>query len=52
LWEVAGHEIVIGLHDLKHLWEGIVEHMVGVLGRYLDQGSFYSCLDSGVQWGE
>jgi len=41
----------IGLHDLKYLRIGIVEHMVGVLGRYLDQGWFYSCLDAGVGWG-
>lgn len=22
----------IGLHDLKHVWKGIVERMIGVLG--------------------
>ena len=26
----------VGPHDLKNLWTGIVEGMVGVLGRYLD----------------
>jgi hypothetical protein len=43
----------IGLHDLKHLQKGIVEHMMGVLGMYtyLDQGWFYSLLVSGVGWG-
>jgi hypothetical protein len=40
-----------GLYDMKHLRKGIVEHMVGVLGRYLEQGSFYSFLSSGVGWG-
>jgi hypothetical protein len=34
----------IGLHDLKHLRKGIVERMMGVLGTYLDQRWFYSCL--------
>jgi len=26
----------VWLHDLKNLQKGIVEHMPGVLGRYLD----------------
>ena len=33
---------VIGLHDLKHLQKGTVEHMVGVNGRHLARESFYS----------
>jgi len=24
------------VHDLKHLHKGIVQHMMGVLGRYMD----------------
>ena len=35
-------------HDLKNLWKGIVQHMMGVLGRYRDRGWFYSCLVSGL----
>jgi hypothetical protein len=42
----------IGLHNLKHLWKGIVENMLGVLRTYLDQRWFYSCLFSGLGWGE
>jgi len=30
----------IGLHDLNHLRKGIVDRMMGVLGRYLDGGWF------------
>jgi hypothetical protein len=42
LGAVAGHDISdIGLQDLKHLWIGIVERMVGVPERYLDRGWFY-----------
>jgi hypothetical protein len=36
-----------GLQVLKHLWKGIVERMMGVLGTYLDRGGFYSRLFQG-----
>jgi hypothetical protein len=41
-----------GLHDLNHLWNGIVERMMGVLGMYLEQRWLYSCLFSGTGWEE
>jgi len=37
---IADHGSDIGLHDLKHVWKGIVEHMMGVLGRELDRSWF------------
>ena len=40
------------LHDLKNLWKGIVEHMMGVLGRIWTKGGFPLALVSGVGWSE
>jgi len=40
-----------GLHDLKHLQKGIVEHVMHVT-EALDGGWFHSCLASGMGWGE
>jgi len=40
----------IGQHDMKHLWNGIVERMLGVLVGYLNRGWFYSRFLSGVGW--
>jgi hypothetical protein len=40
-----------GLHHLKHLRNGIVERMMGVLGTYLDQGWFYYHFVSRAGWG-
>jgi hypothetical protein len=31
----------VGPHNLKNLWKGIVECMMGMLGKYLDRGWFY-----------
>ena len=42
------HRSDVGMHNLKNLWKGIVKHMMGVPGRNLHQGWFYSPLISGV----
>jgi len=39
----------IGLHDLKHLWKGIVERMMRLLGRFgLRVLSLLPCFRGGV----